>query len=141
QRLFEASSPVRVIRRCLGEPYFGEGPSPPGEARRVPIGERHDGYALAGRVNEPAVAEEHADVADLRRRRARSVVAEEDQIGRAQMAAGDPARPGDLAAHLVGRPPDDRRSEPGRACIGPKLVDAPDEPGAVEAAGGANAER
>src|SRR6266540_5604245 len=85
-------------------------------------------------MDEPAVAHVDAHVADLGGLRARAM-AEEDDVARLQLGVRDPPGRRDLAAHRVRRPALERVGEPARAGIRLELVDAPDEAGAIEAAG------
>src|SRR5689334_24376599 len=119
---------MRVLR---GEAGFGERASRPGELAGVPAVEARDGDAVLGGVDEPAVAEVDAHVADLRRLRPRTLVAEEDDVGRLEARQSDALRLRHLAAHLVGRAPAENGGERAFVRIRLQLVDAPDEAGAV----------
>src|SRR5579864_1800316 len=63
------------------EPGFGERPAGPGELLRVPAVQLRQGHTVLGRMDEPAVSDVDAHVADLGRLRARAFVAEEDDVG------------------------------------------------------------
>src|SRR4051812_42688045 len=129
------------IPRKLGKARFREGTAPPGELGAVPAGERGERDAVPGGVDEPAVAQVDAHVADLRRVRARPLVAEEDDVGGLELRECDPPGRRHLAAHLVRRPAAERRGQRARAGIPLELVDAPDEARAVVAAARRHAER
>ena len=92
-------------------------------------------------MEDPAGAQVAPGVADLARRRASPGRAEEDDVSRLELREADALRLRHLAAHLVGRASFDRRVERRAAGIGLKLVDAPDEPRAVETAASLDAER
>src|SRR4051812_9981516 len=66
---------VYPSKGTLGKAGLRERPAPPREFAAVPAGQRRNGDAIAGRMDEPAVAEIDAHVADLRRPRARPPVA------------------------------------------------------------------
>src|SRR6478672_8536291 len=100
--------------------------------------ERH---TFVGRVDEPAVADVDTRVNDLPARRVRAAVAEEDDVGGLELLERDPLRARHLDAHVVRRPPPDRRREVALVRIALELVDAPDEAGAVVAAARRYAER
>src|SRR5207248_4230007 len=89
--------------------------------------------SIAGRVDEPAVAEVDPHVSDLGRLRACASVAEEEDVRRLELPERDSQRAGDLPAHLVRRSPLEPRGEGPLARVLLELVHAPDEAGAVEA--------
>src|SRR4029079_6672843 len=122
------------------EAGFGKRPSAPGEGLAVPARQRRDGDALARGVHEPARAEVDPRVADLSGLRTRPRGAEEDEVARLQLRERDPLRPRHLSAHLVGRAALDGPVERGATRVRLKLVDAPDEARAVEAASRLDAE-
>src|SRR5215210_6499496 len=120
---------------------FGQRPAAPGELLAVPAGQRRHGDALARRVDHPAGAQVDPGVADRARARARAGRTEEEHVARGDPRERDPLCLRHLAAHLVGRAALDRRRKRCYAGVGLKLVDTPDEAGAVEAAGRLDAER
>src|SRR5262249_24562894 len=74
-------------------------------------------------------------MSDLARLRARSSGAEEDDVAGCEGVAAHAHGTTHLAAHLVRRPADEDSREARRSLERLRLVDAPDEAGAVEAAG------
>src|SRR5439155_24167091 len=123
-----------------GQAGFGQRTAGPGELAGVPAVEPGEGDAVAGRVDEPPVADVDAHVAYLRGLRPSAAVAEEDHVGRLELCEPDPLRPWHLAAHLVRRPPAEDGREGAFAGIQLPLVDAPDEARAVVAALGRHTE-
>src|SRR3954453_15719262 len=134
--------PFGSVAELAGGDQAGLGQRPPGprELAPVPAGQRPPRDALAGRVDQPAVAEVDAGVADRGRLGARAGRAEEEHVTGRELGEADPLGAPDLAAHLVRRAALDRRGEGRAAGVGLQLVDAPHEAGAVEAAVGLDAE-
>src|SRR4029079_18397911 len=93
----------------------------------------HHALPEAGRVSDPAVADIDAHVTDFGRLGTRPSGAEEHDVARAEGFSAHALGRGDLAAHLVRRPSDEDTREPRRSGERLRLVDAPHEPGAVEA--------
>src|SRR5581483_635841 len=91
-----------ALRRQSG---FGERSSRPRELACVPPVESRDCDAVARRVDEPAVPEVDAHVADLCGLRAWAAVAEEDHVGGLETGERDALGLRHLPAHLIRRPP------------------------------------
>src|SRR5919197_2134433 len=124
----------RVSSAAGNEACFGQRAPCPGKGLPIPARERHDGDALAVRMDHPASAQVNPGVIDGGRLRARARRAEEDDVARGELCEADPLRTRHLAAHLVRGPPPDGRVQGGASRIRLQLVPPPDEAGAVETA-------
>src|SRR3954471_18309119 len=137
-------SPGRGSRRLpllTGKTGFGQRPPAPREALFVPTGELGQGDAVARGMDEPAVAEVDARVIHLPGLRSWPVGAPEEHVGGLEVRERDAPCGRHLAAHREGRPSLEGGRECGATRIGLELVDAPDEPRAIEAPAGLDAER
>src|SRR2546423_4692746 len=124
-----------------GQPGLCERPTRPCKSVAVPALELRQGDASARGVQEPAAADVDAGVVDLRRPGARPPEPEEHDVCRLELGEGDPFGTRDLAAHRIRRAPAEHVGEGAFAVVALELVDAPDEPRAVEAASRPDAER
>src|ERR687888_253018 len=124
------------------EARLGERAPGPGETRVVPRRrERNQRHTRHPGLDEPAVAEIDAGVVDLGGLRARPVLPEEEDVCGLERGAAYPLTTRHLAAHRIRRSSAQRSGEAFASGVAAELEDAPDEPGAVEAAGDICAER
>ena len=123
------------------EAGFTQRPAPPGKARCVPAAEREQRHSLVARLDEPAFAEIQSGVVDLVRGRVPSVCAEEHHVCGLELRGRDEVTLWHLAAHLVRGAAAQHSRKTALAGVRRELVDAPDEPRAVEAAHGVDTEQ
>src|SRR5205085_4817092 len=109
------------------ESGLGQRPTRPGEALLVPARELSQSDAVAGRVDEPAVAEVNPRVVDLCGLRPRAGRAPEENVSGLEPRKRHSLRGRYLAAHRERGSTLERVCQCGLARIGLKLVDAPDE--------------
>ena len=90
----EGGTSVGSVRVLAGDDQagFGQRPARPGELLPVPAGERRHGDAVAGGVDEPAVAEVDPGVVDRGRLRARAGGPKKSDVAGRELGERDPLR-------------------------------------------------